>query len=107
MTKHRKFFAPDNGSKDGRKDAAHHVVDQPENGSVNGRGVKKHLQCPACFNGLGGVGKEKWWRRINATVVRRCYTCDQCGANWTVKVRTVSVVEGMEMELIEDGGDHT
>lgn len=67
--------------------------------------VKPHLRCPCCWNGLGGVGKEKWWRRINGTVVRRAYSCNQCDCNWSIKVRTISVVEGIEYDIIESGGD--
>lgn len=67
--------------------------------------VKPHLRCPGCWNGLGGTGKEKWWRRVNGTLVRRAYSCNQCGAKWTVKVRTLSVIEGTEQEIIENGGD--
>lgn len=74
----------------------------PEPGRAD---VKPHLRCPCCWNGQGGVGKEKWWRRINGTVVRRAYSCNQCDCNWSIKVRTITVVEGMEYDIIESGGD--
>ena len=62
--------------------------------------IPSHRQCPCCFGGRGGVGKEKWWRRVSGTLVRRCYACDQCGFQWTADVRTHSVVEKIEFQQI-------
>lgn len=50
--------------------------------------IPKHKQCPSCFSGFGGVGKRKWWRRVSGVLTRMCYSCDQCGYNWAVDVRT-------------------
>lgn len=58
--------------------------------------IPKHRQCPVCHNGYGGKGIPKWWRRIHSTLVKRAYTCDQCGTNWTADIRTQSVVTKIE-----------
>jgi hypothetical protein len=51
--------------------------------------VKPHLRCPACYKGLGGKAKRrKWQRQVSGVLVQRCYSCDTCGAEWTVEVRS-------------------
>jgi hypothetical protein len=60
------------------------------------RDVPKHRQCPACYNGLGGIGKEKWWQRVDAMTVRRCYACDMCPYIWTARVTVYEILEAIE-----------
>lgn len=56
----------------------------------------KHLQCPICFEGYGGKGKRRWQRRVSGRQVRRCYSCEECGHNWTVDVTTRDVEMTMQ-----------
>jgi len=67
--------------------------------STNGakRVVKKAQQCPACYNGYGGIGKRRWQTQVNGPLVRRSYSCDRCSATWTVEVRT-DTVDGVEFK---------
>ena len=70
------------------------------------REVKKAQQCPACYSGLGGIGNRKWQRQVNGPLVKRCYQCDQCGAQWVVDVRTdtedgIEVVRTSVAKIIE------
>lgn len=70
------------------------AIEQPAgDGKPN---VKKHLQCPACWNGLGGKAeRRKWSRQVHGTLQQRCYVCDECGAEWVVDVRS-DVVDDIE-----------
>ena len=63
--------------------------------------VPKHRQCPSCFGGKGGVGLEKWWKRVSGTLVKRCYACNQCGYQWTATVRTISNVLKIESQEVQ------
>jgi hypothetical protein len=65
-------------------------------GNKSKQNVKPHLRCPCCWNGLGGtVARRKWQRQVSGPLVRRCYFCNQCGAEWVVDVR-VEVSDGIE-----------
>lgn len=80
MSKSRKFFAPDSSAKSLKEARA---VEQE---AV--REVKKHLQCPLCFHGLGGTAaRRKWQVQVSGSLVKRCYVCGECGTEWTVEVR--------------------
>lgn len=58
--------------------------------------VKKHLQCPACYTGRGGVAaRRKWSRQVSGTLQKRCYACDKCDCEWTVDVR-YEVIDDIE-----------
>jgi len=59
---------------------------EPTNGER--RVVKKAQQCPVCYDNLGGVGTRRWQRQVNGPLVKRCYSCNQCGIQWTVDIRT-------------------
>ncbi len=52
--------------------------------------VPKYKQCPSCYGGRGGIGVERWHRRINGVLLKKCYQCDTCGFDWTATVRTVT-----------------
>lgn len=65
------------------------------------RNVPKHRQCPACYGGRGGVGKERWHTRKGA-VMRVCFQCIVCGFDWIANLKTVSQpvsVEWTEAEV--------
>lgn len=55
------------------------------------RGIQKHQQCPVCFNGLGGVGKQKNWQRISGLTTKIHYICDQCGFSWAAVIKKVVI----------------
>lgn len=58
--------------------------------------VKPHLRCPCCWNNYGGKAKKrKWQRQVSGPLVKRCYVCDQCDAEWVVDVR-VEEQDGVE-----------
>lgn len=60
------------------------------------RDVAKHLRCPSCYSGLGGVAaRRKWWRQISGPLHQRCYACGECGTEWVVEVRS-EVVDDIE-----------
>lgn len=61
-------------------------------------------RCPICYGGRGGVGVERWHRRINGTLMRKCYVCDTCGHDWTAMVRTVTV--GVQVEYNDVSIEH-
>lgn len=65
------------------------------------REVAKHLQCPCCYPTRGGTGTQKWWRRVSGTLVKRCYTCNECGYHWTADVRTHTEVLKIEHQTID------
>ncbi len=88
MSKPRKFFSQDNGQRTLKEARA---VEQ-----TAVREVKKHLQCPLCYHGLGGTAqRRKWQVQVSGSLVKRCYVCGECGTEWVVEVRCEDV-DGIE-----------
>lgn len=59
-------------------------------------GPRKHLRCPVCFDNLGGVAaRRKWQHQVSTRQVKRCYVCNQCGAEWVVKVNNDESDDGV------------
>lgn len=58
--------------------------------------IKPHLRCPACWGrDKGKAGRRKWQRQVNGPLVKRCYACDECGAEWVVEVRSDECNDGV------------
>ena len=74
---------------------------KPPNGSTAGKPINA---CPICYQGYGGVGKEKWRRPSSGTLTRICYDCNACGHNWSQNVRTVKIVESRDWKVTEAAG---
>lgn len=60
--------------------------------------VKPHLRCPICWHNYGGrAGRRKWHRAVSTTMQLRCYSCDQCGHEWTVERKRAMNDAGIEI----------
>jgi hypothetical protein len=58
---------------------------------------KKYLQCPMCFNTLGGRRmKTRWHTQVSGRQVKRSYLCDSCGGSWEVEA-DIEFLDGIEM----------
>lgn len=66
--------------------------DQPEPPAAD---VPAHRQCPLCFHGQGGVGRQ--YSKQGATAY---YKCKDCGHTWTARVKLeTTVIEHRVVEL--------
>lgn len=69
------------------------------------RKTPNHLKCPTCFNGRGGIGKQKWWKRVSGVSTRQCYVCNMCGFEWTATIKRMPIeIEHMEVEVDQNDG---
>lgn len=71
-----------------KKETVAHVCSNP----------KAHINCPICYENLGGRGVQKCWWRVSGTKTRISYECDACTHNWTVeKSVTHTIVKGQDI----------
>lgn len=61
-------------------------------------GTPKHLQCPSCHGGRGGIGKADWHRRVSGTLMRYRFVCQVCGFDWTADIRVTRELVRVEYQ---------